>query len=349
MKMKKILSIFISAILSISLLTACGEKSYYDGISSQGKYNSNITYAFVGKESQNPYMKKVYEGFEKACKENGATPLYESPEEATSEKQIEIINQLVEQKVSGIAIDANDANDLEPALKKAMEAGIKVVSLDSAVNAQSREIHIQQADPEKIGKGLIQAAYEMINGDGEIAVLSTTEKAANQSLWIKWMEKEIAEHPDKYEKTPLVKISYGEDDPEKSALETKNILMNTNVKIIIAPTTVGMLSAGKVLKDNHSDVLLTGLGLPSEMAPYIEDDICPWMYLWNPVDIGYLAGYTINSLKTGEISGIKGDTFKAGALGDKAITEADYGGTEVMLGDPFKFDKTNIDEWKSIY
>ena len=31
------------------------------------------------------------------------------------------------------------------------------------------------------------------------------------------------------------------------------------------------------------------------------------------------------------------------------ITEAADGGTEVMLGDPFKFDTENIAEWKEVY
>ena len=94
-------------------------------------------------------MQKVFEGFKEACDEIGATALYKGPEVATPEKQIEIINQLVAQKVSGIAIAANDADALQPALQEAMNAGISVISLDSAVNKDSRQTHIQQADPEK--------------------------------------------------------------------------------------------------------------------------------------------------------------------------------------------------------
>lgn len=349
MNTKKILSLCISTILSISLLSGCGAKTDSGSTSGSTTDKSKVTYAFVAKDVQNPYMKKVYEGFENACKEIGVTALYKGPESATPEKQIEIINQLVAQNVTGIAIAANDANALQPALKEAMNKGIKVVSLDSAVNEQSRQTHIQQADPEKIGRGLIQAAYEMVKGDGGIAVLSATAQATNQNLWIEWMEKEINDNPTKYEKTPLIKIAYGDDDPTKSTSETQALLTNSDIKVIIAPTTVGMLSAGKVLQDKKSTVLLTGLGLPSEMAPFIESGICPWMYLWNPVDIGYLAGYTIDSLNKDDIKGIKGDTFKAGSLNEKVITEAAGGGTEVMLGDPFKFDSKNIAEWKAIY
>ena len=162
-------------------------------------------------------------------------------------------------------------------------------------------------------------------------------------------KKNRKKNPEKYANTPLVKVAYGDDDPTKSTSETQALLTDSSIKVIIAPTTVGMLAAGKVLQDKQSDVKLTGLGLPSEMAPFIEDGTCPWMYLWNPVDIGYLSGYTMDALVKGTITGDVGGSFNAGDLGEKKITEAADGGTEVMLGDPFKFDTENIAEWKEVY
>ena len=344
MKIKKLLAMGIAGIMSVSMLAGCGEKT------SEGETkNDSVTYAFLSKDVQNPYMQKVYDGFKSACEEVGATALYKGPETATPEKQIEIINQLTAQGVAGIAVSANDQDALQPALKEAMDAGIKVISLDSSVNKDSRMTHIQQADPEKIGRGLIQAAYEMVDGKGGIAILSAASTATNQNLWIEWMKKELEENADKYKDTPLVKVAYGDDDPTKSTSETQALLQNADVKVIIAPTTVGMLAAGKVLQDKKSEVKLTGLGLPSEMAPFIEDGTCPWMYLWNPIDIGYVAGYTMDALVKGTITGAVGDKLTAGELGEKTVTEAADGGTEVMLGDPFKFDPENIAEWKEVY
>lgn len=349
MKARKLLALGLTAIIGATMMAGCGGGGGSTTSQSSDGSSASGTYAFVAKDVQNPYMQKVYDGFEKACKEIGAEPLYKGPEAATPEKQIEIINQLVAQNVAGIAIAANDADALQPALTEAMDAGIKVISLDSAVNKDSRQTHIQQADPEKIGRGLIQAAYEMVAGNGGIAVLSATAQATNQNLWIEWMKKELEENPEKYANTPLIKVAYGDDDPTKSTSETQALLTDSSIKVIIAPTTVGMLAAGKVLQDKQSDVKLTGLGLPSEMAPFIEDGTCPWMYLWNPVDIGYLSGYTMDALVKGTITGDVGGSFNAGDLGEKKITEAADGGTEVMLGDPFKFDTENIAEWKEVY
>ncbi|MBQ3053904.1 MAG: substrate-binding domain-containing protein [Clostridia bacterium] len=351
MKIKKIISLIVALSLSSLIFTGCGKKTNEEmGIpGNNGMNEKSSTYAFLAKDVQNPYMQKVYEGFKNACTKVGATPLYKGPETATPEKQIEIINQLIAQGVAGIAVAANDKDALMPALKEAMDSGIQVISLDSAVNKDSRMTHIQQADPEKIGRGLISSAYEMVNGNGGIAVLSAASTATNQNLWIEWMKKEINENKDKYKNTPLVKVAYGDDDPTKSTSETQALLQNSQVKVIIAPTTVGMLAAGKVLQDKKSNVKLTGLGLPSEMAPFIEDGTCPWMYLWNPVDIGNLAGYTLDALVKKKITGKNGDKFDAGELGEKTVTEAIDGGTEVLLGDPYKFDKNNIAQWKEVY
>ena len=194
-------------------------------------------------------------------------------------------------------------------------------SLDSGVNPASRLTHVNQADSEKIGRTLIQAAYDMAGGKGDIAVLSATSQATNQNLWIDYMKKELT-------------------DPKYA-----------NLKCIIAPTTVGIAAAGKVLTDKGlvGKVFLTGLGLPSEMATYIENGACPYMFLWNPIDVGYLGAYTATALVTGKITGAVGDKFKAGRLGDYTITKAPDGGTEVLLGPPFKFDKTNIADWKTVY
>lgn len=348
MKFKKILSLGLASILTVSLLAGCvrtDEASMPDTV----KETTDAVYAFVAKDIENLYMQKVYEGFEKACSEAGAIALYKGPNAASVSKQIEVIDKLIEEKVDGIAIAANDADALEEILTKAMNSGIKVVSLDSAVNKNSRQVHIQQADPEQIGRTLIQSAYNMVNGHGGIAILSATENAPNQNLWIEYMKKEISENNKKYADTPIVKIVYGNDDPTKSASETQSLLLDPAIKVIVAPTIVGMLSAAEVLQSKSSSVKLTGLGLPSEMAPYINDDTCPLMYLWNPIDIGYLAGHAIHSLSAGDITGTEGESFKAGSLGERTIVPDKEGGTEIILGAPYKFDYTNIAEWQNIY
>ncbi|MDA8111248.1 MAG: hypothetical protein M0T83_02220, partial [Nitrospiraceae bacterium] len=43
----------------------------------------------------------------------------------------------------------------------------------------------------KIGKTLVQAAYDMAGGSGEFAILSATSHASNQNLWRKYMKDQL--------------------------------------------------------------------------------------------------------------------------------------------------------------
>jgi rhamnose transport system substrate-binding protein len=307
-------------------------------------------YAIVFKNTGNPYGEKEMAGFKAGIEEQKLEAVLRAPDQPTAEAQIQIIDQLIAQKVASICIVGNDRDALQPVLTKALKAGIKVFSLDSGVNPQSRMTHVNQADSEKIGRTLVQAAYEMIGGKGEIAVLSATSQATNQNLWIDYMKKELTLA--KYKDVKLVKVAYGDDLRDKSVSETEGLLRSyPNLKCIIAPTTVGIAAAGKVLTDKglKGKVFLTGLGLPSEMATYIENGVCPYMFLWNPLDVGYLGAYAATALVNKKITGKAGDKFSAGRLGSYTITAASDGGTEVLLGPPFKFDASNIADWKTVY
>ena len=87
--------------------------------------------------------------------------------------------------------------------------------------------------------------------------------------------------------------------------------------------------------------MLQGLGLPSQMKKYVLNGTLKDFALWNPEDLGYLAGYAAAALASGDIKGKVGETFKAGKLGKYKIIKG-AGGPEVILGPPFLFNKKNV-------
>ena len=277
--MKKFWGLFVSVVMIFSILAACSAttskpESNSDSKGKTSEKSGPKKYAFVFKNTGNPYGEKMQEGFQNAIKEKGGEVILRSPDQPTAEGQIQIIEQLINQKVDSITIAGNDNDALQPVLEKAMNTGIKVSSVDSAVNAKSRMVHVNQANPERIGAVLIEGVSEMIGGKGEIAILSATSQATNQNTWIEVMKKEL-QKPE-YKDIKLVKVAYGDDLRDKSVSETEGLLQSyPNLKAIIAPTTVGIAAAGKVLTDKGlvGKVKLTGLGLPSEMATYIENGV----------------------------------------------------------------------------
>lgn len=344
---KKLLSVLVCAAMAATMLAGCGSSS---APAAKGGSGSG-TYALVPKSAGNPFNEKEAEGFKKAVEAAGGTAVIQYPETATADAQITVIQSLISQKVDSICVAANDENALQAALEEAKAAGIKVCSVDSSVNAASRAVHCNQAGVDEIGLALIDAVLDITGGAGQFAILSATSQATNQNAWIDSMKKFMASDS-KYANLELVEVAYGDDEAQKSTDQTQALLQNyPDLKCICSPTTVGIAAAAKVLQDQGSSVKLTGLGLPSEMAEYIGADdahSCPYMFLWNPIDLGSLGAYASMALAKGEITGAAGDTFKC-TLGDYTVVAAADGGTEIILGAPFKFDPSNIDEWKSVY
>lgn len=350
---KKLLSALLCAAMAATLVVGCGGGSSDDGgTSEEAKSDDGAkTYAIVTKSAGNPYNEKEAEGFQEVIEAAGGTCIVKHPEAATADAQVSVIQSLISQGVDSICIAANDENALQAALEEAMDAGIKVSCLDSKTNADSRQTFVNQAGTQEIGQALMDAVYDISGGEGQWAILSATSQATNQNAWIEAMKEVMKD--EKYSKLELVEVAYGDDEPQKSTDQTQALLSKyPDLKVICAPTTVGINAAAKVLQDEKSSVKLTGLGLPSEMAEYIGDDddhSCPYMYLWNPIDVGRLGAYTSIALVDGTITGEAGETFTAGDMGDYEIVEASDGGTEIILGPPYKFDSSNIDEWKDIY
>lgn len=304
------------------------------------------TFAIVTKAAGNPYNEKEAQGFQEVIEAMGGTCIVKHPEQATADAQVSVIQSLISQGVDSIAIAGNDENALQAALEDAMAAGIKVSCLDAKVNADSRQVFVNQAGTQEIGLSLMEAIYDITGGEGQWAILSATSQATNQNAWIEAMKSIMTD--EKYAKLELVEVAYGDDEPQKSTDQTQALLDKyPDLKVICAPTTVGINAGAKVLQDKKSTVKLTGLGLPSEMKEYIGDDgdhSCPYMYLWNPIDVGRLGAYTSIALVQGDITGAAGESFDAGTMGNYTIVEASDGGTEIILGAPFKFDASNIEE-----
>lgn len=320
------------------------------GLLSSGALAKGFTIAMLVKNVGNPFFEACARGGQEACNELGNTFIFQGPATPTVEGQIEIIENFIAQKVNAICVSANDFDALVPVLKKAMANGIKVISFDSAVNPEGRIVHVNQADAEQIGKLQVQAIAEMIGYEGEIAILSAAATMTNQNTWIRYMQEELKDP--KYSKMRLAAIVYGDDLRDKSYNEAMGLFKSyPNLKGIISPTTVGVSATAKAITDAGliGKVKLTGLGLPSEMAEWVKNGACEAFFLWNPVDLGYLAAYVAGLLCEGTITGAEGETFTAGRLGEYTIRKAGDGGTEVLLGPPFRFDASNIDEWKDVF
>ncbi|QJE03481.1 rhamnose ABC transporter substrate-binding protein [Massilia forsythiae] len=303
--------------------------------------------AMVVKNLGNGFFDAAHQGADEAAKQLGNVDvIYTGPTTPSAEGQIEIINSLISQKVDAIVISANDPNALVPIAKKAMARGIKVVSFDSGLAPEGRQMQLNPSNARLIGEKQIQMASNAIGGAGEIAILSASAQATNQNIWIGVM-KDVLQKPD-YAKLTLVATVYGDDQSDKSYREAIGLLRShPGLKAIIAPTTVGIVAASKAVVDEHlvGKVHVTGLGLPSEMAGHVKSGAVKEFAIWNPIDLGYAATFAADQFVTGKAKAAPGAKVSVGRLGEVTL---DANG-EAALGPPFTYDSGNVEKFAKMF
>jgi len=358
-KMKKIIALLLVAAMTL-LVVACAQPASDPAPADPAPAPADpapapaadLTFAIVTKSAGNPFMERMASGFQTAAAAMGVTAIVQHPEDTTAEAQVVVINSLIAQGVSGIAIAANDPGALESTIRSARDQGIPVITLDS--DTAGSQMFVNQAGVFEVAQVLVDSVYDMSGGSGQFAVLSATSVATNQNAWIAAMGDIIAGDA-KYANLEWVTTVYGDDEAQKSFDEAQSLLVNfPDLKVIVAPTTVGILAAAQVVMQQGSDVLVAGLGLPSEMLGVTGEGLpCPYMYLWNPIELGEVAGYALGAIVNGEITGAVGQSFRA-PNGNTytviaAAPEVGIVNTQIIVGLPFRFDGNNIAEWAQVY
>ncbi|MEE3420131.1 MAG: substrate-binding domain-containing protein [Lachnospiraceae bacterium] len=351
MKMHLKAAVFLILALSAGLLAGCGTRHATKKKNAEADVEAEGVYGMILSSSDDSYTKSLAEGFKEVMDKEGKTYTIEKPKKAATASQFQNtkIAELTREKASCIAIAPVSPDAQGDALKAAMDAGVDVLSFDTAANPDSRELFVNQTGTREIAETLMDAVLDLTEASGEWAVLSSSSTAANQNEWIGQMKETMKDK--KYQGLKLVEIAYGDDQYQRAYDQTKSLLLSyPDLEVICAPTTQGMKAAAAAITDTGSKVKLTGFGLPSEMADYVgSGKCCSSFYLWNPVDLGKLTAYASIALHDGTMTGDVGDSFDAGDMGAFTVTQAADDGTEVIVGYPYKFDSSNIDEWKDVF
>jgi rhamnose transport system substrate-binding protein len=294
--------------------------------------------AMMPKAKGDPYFVSCRVGAEEAAKELGVDLIWDGPTSLDAARQNELVENWITRKVDVIAVAVENRGGISSVLRKARERGIKVLTWDADAEPDARDFFVNQATSEGIGNTLTDEAARLLGGKGEFAIITGALSAANQNEWISFIKKRQAE---KYPNLKLATIRPSDDDRDKAFAETQTIMrVFPSVKLVMAisaPAVPG--SAEAVRQANRHDVNVIGLSLPNMNKPYVHDGWVQTVVLWNTRDLGYLTVLAGSLLTQNKISSTT-SSFEAGRLGTIQIR-----GSEIILGAPVMFTKTNIDRF----
>ena len=335
--MKKIL-----ALVLVALLVLAGAAM------AEAKAGEGLYIGVVYKQSGNAYFQASVDGVAKAAEELGFTFEHDGPDDGSSDGAIRIIENFISKGVDALIISANDPDALVDVCTQAMEDGIKVVSYDAEVAYPGRDLDVQPSSAKNIGLTLLESIAKSVGYEGQIGVVSAMATAPNQNLWISYIEEEL-EANEAYANIEYIGVVYGDDEYQKSFDETQALLNQyPDLKGLIVPTTVGAPAVSKCIQDAGRDVKVTGLTLASDMKTFIEAGICDETFLWNPIDLGYVASYAAVALVNGDITGAAGDNVVAGDYDLTVEAKGEDGATILYLNKLNCFNTETVDAWIDI-
>jgi ABC-type sugar transport system substrate-binding protein len=335
--MKKFLALL--AVAGLAWVTGCGKSSNSTGGGSAGGGGGKkLTIALMPKSKGNAYFISCKKGAENAAKELGVELLFDGPTDPDPAKQNEIVENWITLGVDAIAAACENKEGISTALRKAKAKGIKVITYDADALPDAREFFVNQATPEGIGFGLMDEAARLCGNEGEFAIITASLTAANMIEWQKHIE---ARRSSKYPNMKMVALRPCDDLKDKAQSEATALLSaNANLKLIMAICSPAVPGAAEAVKQagKTGKVKVIGLGLPNENKRYVHEGVTDSVILWNTEELGSLTVQAAVSLAKGQLK--TGDkSFKASAA------EYEIQGDSILLGKPFIFNKSNIDQF----
>jgi ABC-type sugar transport system substrate-binding protein len=303
----------------------------------QSKYRVVIIPKLVGIT----YYDAVKTGIDAAARElPDVSVTWTGPTQDQVEKQIEMIERLIPTKPDLIAVAANDPVAIVPVLAKAQQAGIHVMSWDGDSN--QREFFVNLVDFDAFGAQLVEAMSREVGPKGDIAVVTTSFTAPNQTSWIGAMKRTI------YAKYPGLRIvdirPAGESTEEAYRIAQDYLKSLPGLRGIVALGAPNYPGVARAVRDAGlaGKVAVVGNSTPNLMREFLKDGTVKTVLLWNAPDHGYLTVYSARQLLAG---GLKtGQPFQAGKLGS-FTPRKDAISMQVALP-VMVFTKDNVDQFK---
>jgi simple sugar transport system substrate-binding protein len=130
-----------AAVLGLALLVAaCGSSGNDGGSDSSDGGNvaltqgSDLTIAMVTHSDEGSFWSVVKKGAEQAAKDQGVKLIW-SPSNNDPQKEAQLVDAAISQKVDGLAVSVPNADALKGSLQKARDAGIPIITLNSGLDA----------------------------------------------------------------------------------------------------------------------------------------------------------------------------------------------------------------------
>ena len=253
-----------------------------------GAYAANDTpkIGIVGKVKI-PWFDNVEKGVVQAGQDLSVDASIINPTTDDPAEQVRAIEDLIAKKVDVIGVVPNDGKALEPVLKRAQDAGIKVI-MNELPGQKNADWDIELIQDKAFGEAHLEAFAEAIGGEGKYVVYVGGLTVALHNLWADYA---VALQKQKYPKMQQIGDRFGVsnsvDDSYKTAID--QMQANPDLKGFLIFGANGPIGAGNAVSDRDQigKVIVVGPFIPSQGRKLMKSGAITRGFLWNPIDLGY--------------------------------------------------------------
>ncbi|MEG1516301.1 MAG: autoinducer 2 ABC transporter substrate-binding protein, partial [Clostridia bacterium] len=235
-----------------------------------------------------PYWDYANEGCVKAGKALGITVNLQASTTASAQEQAAIIDNFVTLGVDAIVVAANDESTLLPALNRASDAGIPIITYDSDVPDSRRLYCVASCGQVELGEMMAKELVDIMGESGEVAFMTGSLSAFNHNQILEGYRNVL----DRYAGISVVATVESGDDQQQAFINAENLLASyANLKGILGVAAGETPSAAEAVMQAGlgGQVKIVGVATPNSVREYYAEGVLESTLLWDPAAMGFIA------------------------------------------------------------
>ena len=331
--MKKILLVFL--IVSLLLLGFV-----FNGI---GMAEEQLVFATVVKSVAFNWFMRMEEGILKFGKDYNVKAFMEGPSVADSAQQVAIIENLIAQKVDAIINVPYGVEEHEPVQKKAMDAGIVVVTHEASF-VKNANYDLEAFDNKSYGEEMLRELATRMGEKGKYVqfVGSLTNASHNE-----WQDAALAYQKEHYPNMESIGKYESKEDQEIVYNTVKDLLkVHPDLKGVTGSSALDVVGAGRAIEEMglSEEIAVVGTSIPSYAGELLKTGAVDLAMCWDPATAGAAANVVAYKVIKGEKIEDGVDLGVPGYESVRIVKKEN--GVDVIYGKGWiKLDASNMDQY----